>query len=490
MRRSLLYISLILVQFNTWSQNEEDILRMSTTDIFGSARFEAMAGSFGALGADFSAIQINPAGLGRFSSSHFSFSLGAVNARTSSLYNGMESFASNNNVKPGVIGAVFATDKSAENRGTTFQQFSIGWTRLKSFDMERNYEGQNFNSLLDVFANMGYGVTPDFVYDQLPQTTALAYDVYALDFNDNTFEYVSRLTMGDMYHNRSITTDGGIGEFHIGFSENKMNKFYWGIALGIRRINYNEFYHHNEVLLEPDGVTLREFDYMHTLRTRGTGFNLKGGIIYLPSEEFRLGFAFESPTIMNLTDNWFADMSARHDFGTLSIDPQFILEQQFQYRLRTPMRLRPSMAFIINKRGALNVDFEYVDHGRGRLSANLADPFPYSFNLENAEARIQFRPLINTRIGFEYLMTENIFVRGGYALLPQPFKRDLGNVMTPNQTFATGLGLKFNKSRLDISYRALNLRSDYYAFDPSQIENKTEFNTWINSIMFSYALRF
>lgn len=480
----------ILFAIGVTAQNEEDILRMSTTDVFGSARFESMAGSFGALGADFSAIQINPAGMGRFSSSQFSFSLNSINTRTSSSYNGTESSAQNFNMKPGVIGFVFTSDASTENKGTLFRQLSLGYTRLKSFDLERHYEGQNFNSILDVFANMGSQIDPMFIYDTHPQTTGVAYDVYAVDFNESTGEYVPRLTQGDMYHNRSISTTGGIGEFHIGYSENHMNKLYYGFSLGIRRIRYNEFYLHNEILLEPTGVSLREFDYMHTLRTQGTGYNLKGGIIYLPSEEFRLGFAFESPTIMRLQDNWFADMTAVHDFGTLGVEPQFILEQQFLYRMRTPMKLRPSAALIFNGRGALNVDLEYVNYGRGKLRADYDDPFPYNFTFENNEVRFQYRSVINTRIGLEYMVARDVFLRAGYALLPQPFNTSIGNISQPNQTFAGGFGVKINKWNLDLGYRGLNVKSDYFAFDPSKEENRATFNTWFHSFVLSISSRF
>ena len=210
-----------------FSQNENDILRYSTTDVFGSARFEAMAGSFGALGADFSAIQINPAGMGRFSTSNLSLSFNNSSINNEAIYNNTITNSGRNNFTVGSAGAVFTTDLSESNSGRKYSQFSIGYTRLKNFTNTKRYEGQNFHSLLDVFANSGKGIDPEFIFDDRPFTTGLAYDVFALDYDQSNFEYVSRLTSGDMYHNREINTDGGIGEFHIGYSENYMNKFYY-----------------------------------------------------------------------------------------------------------------------------------------------------------------------------------------------------------------------------------------------------------------------
>ena len=490
MKKSFLVIVLILAIQIVWSQNETDVLRYSTTDIYGSARFESMAGSFGALGADFSSIQVNPAGMARFSGSQFSFSLTNTFVSTNGLYNGVSTVERNNNIKPGVIGFVFTSDASNENRGTMYRQLSIGYTRLKSFDFHQRYEGQNFYSLLDVFANMGYGISPDFIYDDRPFTTGLAYDVFALDYNPSTTEYESRLTAGDMYHNREINTSGGIGEFHIGYSENYMNQLYYGASIGIRRIRYNEAYNHNERLLDTVGVSLREFDYMYTQETAGTGFNLKAGVIYLPVDHVRMGLSFESATFANLEDTWSADMTARHDFGELSINPEFLFEGRYSYRVRTPMKLRSSFAYIFNYQGAINIDFEFVDLKRGRLNSSLEDFSGYDFSTENSEVNVQFRSIVNTRIGIEYMLLRDFFVRGGYAFLPQPFKKSIGNITTPNQTFALGVGWKIKNFNLDFGYRLLNLNYDYYGFDPSQLENRTTFKSWMHNVMFTFSSSF
>src|SRR5690554_4460512 len=78
------------------SLKKKDVLRYITTDVFGSARFEAMACSFGGLGADISVMQINPAGMGRFSSSRVAVSFNNSVMSNQTTYNGRES-ASNHN---------------------------------------------------------------------------------------------------------------------------------------------------------------------------------------------------------------------------------------------------------------------------------------------------------------------------------------------------------------------------------------------------------
>lgn len=492
MFRSTVIILSLLLGGITCAQNENDVLRFSTTDIYGSARFEAMAGSFGALGADFSAIQINPASMGRFSSSHASFSFNNTIVQTTGLYNDVQTQSRNNSFKISNAGAVITNDISARNDGRLFNQITVGYTRLKNFDYNRKYEGQNYYSLLDVFANIGYGIDPADIYSQRPFTTGLAYDTYALDFDPSTGEYVSRLTPGDMYHNREINTSGGIGEFHIGYSENYMNKLYYGVSLGIRRFKYEEDYVHTETLLDTTGVSLRSFDYIHNLSIKGTGYNLKLGLLYLPSDFFRIGFAFESPTIVGLEDNWRANMTATHNYGVESVPEEFVPEGRFEYQLKTPMKLRGSFAYILNYRGAINVDIEMARYNAGKLrpEGGAFNTQGYNFAVENQEVQNQFRTVLNTRIGFEYMIIKDVFVRAGYALLPQPYKKSIGNLNKPNQTFAGGLGWSINNINLDLSYRQLRLNSEYYAFDPSKSENRTEFTSVLHNIVFTFSLKF
>src|SRR5690554_1856445 len=96
MKKIFKAVILLLLSQIVFAQNESDVLRYSTTDVFGSARFEAMAGSFGGLGADISAIQINPAGMGRFSSSKLAMSFNNSIIKNNAKYNDIQTLSSHN----------------------------------------------------------------------------------------------------------------------------------------------------------------------------------------------------------------------------------------------------------------------------------------------------------------------------------------------------------------------------------------------------------
>ncbi|MGZ4036892.1 MAG: UPF0164 family protein, partial [Bacteroidia bacterium] len=58
---SSLFISTVVT-----AQNDMDALRYSQTGVGGNARFTSMGGAFGALGANISCLNYNPAGLAMY----------------------------------------------------------------------------------------------------------------------------------------------------------------------------------------------------------------------------------------------------------------------------------------------------------------------------------------------------------------------------------------------------------------------------------------
>lgn len=478
-----------------FAQNEDDMLRLMQTDLHGSARTDGMAGSFGALGADISTMQINPGGMGRYSSSQFGMSLHNNYTESVGIYNDSSSSINSNDVSIGTFGFVLTGDASRENKGRVFRQFTFSYNRLKNFNMQRRYEGQNFNSLLDVFANSGSGIPIEEISNARPFSTEIGLNTDAIFYDSDNFSYYPNLTNGDMYHEREINASGGLGEFHLGYSENYMNKLYWGISLGIRNVNYSHKITHTETLLEPNALpewsTLESFTYEQELEVKGRGYNFKGGFLYLPKEELRFGFAFESPTFHNLSETFMATMTAYHEHEVLTVPEELIPFSEFGYRVRTPMKLRGSLAYIFDLRGAINFDVELMHYGRGRFGAHPSGIYgSYDFEFENELISDLFRPVANIRVGGELLVTQHIYLRGGLGWLPNPFKRSVVDDLSANKTYALGIGWERDKINIDLAYRNLVRFEDYYAFDPSDISNRSVFENNSHIITLSINYRF
>ena len=77
-------VALIFYANKSSAQNDADALRYSMLNYGSTARSLAMGNSFGALGADFSNLSINPAGLGLYRRTEFTispmFSLRSINS--------------------------------------------------------------------------------------------------------------------------------------------------------------------------------------------------------------------------------------------------------------------------------------------------------------------------------------------------------------------------------------------------------------------------
>ena len=94
---------IIIVGFGSMAsaQNEEDALRYSLTKLSGTARYTAMGGAFTALGGDLSSVSLNPAAIGVYRRSEFSFTPAFNFQDTEASYNGTNSEESRLNFHTG-----------------------------------------------------------------------------------------------------------------------------------------------------------------------------------------------------------------------------------------------------------------------------------------------------------------------------------------------------------------------------------------------------
>ena len=127
---------LFLVSVFTYAQEIQDALRYSQDNLNGTARFNAMAGAFGALGGDLSAITINPAGSSIFNNNQIGFSLNNNNLRNKSNYFGTQNRERENSLDLNQLSGVFVF----------YDQTNSKW---KKFALALTYENENnFNTCI------------------------------------------------------------------------------------------------------------------------------------------------------------------------------------------------------------------------------------------------------------------------------------------------------------------------------------------------------
>lgn len=477
MRFKIVLASVFTGAFFAFGQNEVDVYRLSNTYVQGSARFDAMGGSFGALGAESGCIGINPGGFGRASVSAFSFGVIGTSIKTTSHFRGNGESVSNGTSSmdalkvriPNLSGTV-VSDVSSSNSGLIYTQISFGMNRVANFNNSFNYSGQQFESLLDVFASGAAGIDPMTLYDYQPYTASLAYQTYAIDPDINN-NYYPRLNSGDMLHNRTVLNKGGINEFYVALSANYLDKIYFGASVSYNSLNFSESVIHKETLTDTSGVSLRSFIYQYDFTTKGGGANVKLGAIFLPVDFLRLGIALHTPTFYQLTDESTATMQALHNDGVKTVDPSLIPADKFKYRIWTPTKVVGSLGLVFGDNGCLNVDLEYLNYGWGRLKTTNDEAYvDYDYTAENKVVKDQLVDALNIRVGGEWAINNTIFIRGGYGYYPKgdTLARSYGK--SYSQTISGGLGFRINRVYLDLSVRYLMSSSVYKAFYESRTE--------------------
>jgi len=481
------FIVLNLFCGTIYAQNEGDIYRYSKTYHSGSARFEAMGGAFGALGADMSAVQINPAGIGRFSSSQFSLSLGPTINLTNSQFNEASTKALKTSFSVPNFGLVLTNDVSNKNNGNLYSQISFGMNRIANFNQRINYTGEQYASLLDVFTSQAEGYDPNLLSTYFPFSTDLAYITYAIEYDPSNFSYYSYLNTGNVVHDRQIQNKGGINEWYLSYSANRLNKLYYGGALAIRSSNYSEKYTHTETLVDTTGTPLRSFEYAYNLKTKGTGVNLKLGAIYMVTEAFRVGLAFHSPTFSEMTDQWSAEMSTTFQDSIHTTPENYVPEGQYKYRINTPLKVIASGAYVIGLNALISADLEYVGYNMGRLKGT-SDPAyeTYKFEAENEFAKQALTSALNLRVGGEFNIQQKLFIRAGLSVYGAGFDSSQNIDNKPDFSYSGGLGYRIGILALDIAYVNRQIQRNYYAF----IGSTTAVNTSSNSIIVTGSIRF
>lgn len=483
--RDFLFTLFLGIGFHFFCQDVRDLVRFSETQVYGSARFDAMGGSFGALGADLSSSAINPAGYGRYSSTTFGLGFQNTSIRNKAVFNEKETQNKLNSFKLNNLGFVLVNDVSEQNNGFLFYQFGFSYNRIQEFKDSYSYSGQQFASLLDYFCSIAYKISPNSIYDELPFSSALAWDTYAID-QDGQDGYVPRLNSADVIHRRNVKTRGGVSEYNFNMSANYMNKLYLGANIGVRSGKYEENYFHYEQATNSTGQTLDSFQYDYHLKTAGAGYNLKLGLIYLPIENLRIGFSVHTRTFFEFTDDFSADMTSYHKDTTYRIEEVYKPVGNYKYRLRTPQKFVASLAYVFGTRGCLNGDFEFVNYKWASLKTTTDTNYdPFDFSQVNKEAKQQIRAVVNMRLGGELVFNSQYFVRAGLAIYPSAYNQKI-NPTKGTQIFSGGLGFKWKKSTVDLTLKVEHRNFNYYAFP----ESLTVVNSFRNGIVFNYSHSF
>ncbi|MBL7110709.1 MAG: hypothetical protein ISS19_02065 [Bacteroidales bacterium] len=467
MKKILIFaILLSATWFELSAQTAQDALRYSRIFYNGTSRFMATAGAFGAVGADFSTLSTNPAGLGLFRSAEITLSPSFFSSYCSSDYNGYNSADYKLNFALANFGYVytFYTGKPDRSGGIKSISVAFGMNRQNNFNNRLYVQGPNHtSSLLTSFTNILNTppvLNPSDVRYNYPFDIGLAYDCGLIFYDTIQNKYLSDMPYGGVFQDKAISTWGSINEFDISLGGNINDRLYFGLTIGIPSIRY---FYQSSYREEDTGDSIPYFQslrYDYNYETHGTGVNFKAGLIYRPADWIRIGGAIHTPTwYPNMYDYYASSMSAVYD-SVLNYPPQNSPSGAYDYQMMTPFRAIGSLAFFIGQHGFISGEYEFVNYNQARYRAP-GD----SFTDVNSVISADYKAPLNFRVGTEWRIAM-FRIRGGFGYNGAPDKT--GNI-GDRYTISGGFGVYIKRFFGDFAYQWSRSEANFYLYDPALV---------------------
>jgi long-subunit fatty acid transport protein len=436
----------------------EDALRFSRFQSTGSARIMGIGGTQMSLGGDISNIHTNPAGLGFFRRSEFSFSPSISTWTTETNYLGQFQENRTNNFSIPNLSLVISKTKGPLNpskfRGGSF---GISFNRTNHFNNQFGYfsDIQGNTSIIDYFLDQANGIPENQIENF--GLTGLAYQTFLINpitvdeqgnpINNPT-QYDS-FVLGFPFQDETVIQEGRISQTSFSYGANYDNKLFLGAGLGLTSLTYRSRKNYGEEFFDEPLIDSR---INEELFISGFGANINLGVIYKPVEKVNLGINFQSPTWYNMNEEYRASMV--NLFDNFFFEPEDIVLGREEastpvvlgnYNLNTPLRLSGGATFFLGKNGFISADIDYLDYSQSRINSRDFNP-----GADNQEIRILYGQTLNYRVGGEFRF--DIWrIRGGYGYYGDPF-RESSIVNRIGQQYTGGFGARLNKFYVDFAY--------------------------------------
>lgn len=441
-------LGMILISFfNASGQDETDAFRYSQLVPTGTARFSSLAGSMGGFGADFSCLSSNPAGIGVYKRNEFTISPSLYYAKTTSTYNTSDAYDWKYNFNLGNLGAVFVMPVAKK----WFVQFGTGLNRLNNYNnryiikgINQGYFDNTTTSMTDYFAQISNGVADS----NLTGLSDWAYQNWIIDPDTNipiANQYISHIAGLNVNQRKNMSSTGSANEYIFSGGANYNDVVYIGATLGIPFFSYTNSYTYTETLHDSlnTQTLFRSLSSRHTLSSKGTGINLKLGVLYQPFKFLRFGAAFHTPTFYNNIREYYS-----FEYETIwegKTYDDYTFDGKFDYTLTTPYRVLGDIGFIFGKYGFINVHYNFTDYSTMQLFSRY-----YDFEGENEKIREYYQAVHNIGISGE-LNLSPVSLRLGYMYSSNPYQAAADNDGSYH-LITGGIGLRTNHFFTDFAY--------------------------------------
>ncbi|KIA88447.1 OmpP1/FadL family transporter [Kaistella jeonii] len=389
----------------------------SNSALNGSSKYNAMAGSMGALGGDVSVLNSNPAGIAVSIASEISGTLFIENNKNTTTYAGKTLNYKVNKTNLGNTGGIAAFQLNS----------SSPW---KFVNVAVNYSNQSLED-----------------YSETPGNSNLVYDI-----KDISGVVIDNLAFAGHAYNRY----GNLSKMSVGVGGNYDNRIYVGAGLNFHSAAFDQ-YDTAAFTDKTNNTDVYNKQYTPFSET-SNGFSATVGIIGKINHQFRLGAALETPT-------WWSIERVYSEYGNSTTGDGTYRESR---NLSTPLKATLSAAFVANKNFAINVDYSL-----GLTKAKYKVEGPAETELNQLISN-NTKNLSEVKVGAEYRISD-FRLRGGYAFASSPFDTMKINSVPDNggsanvgydnlfvgkrNTIGAGIGYDFKSFYIDAAYQ--NVTSEY-----------------------------
>jgi len=496
---SILLFSLLYTTLQ--AQNITDALRYSQTTIGGTARTVGSGGAFNSLGADFSVLSINPAGLAYYRTSEFTITPSYLNGSQEAFLLDDDVSTRENKVASKFflenIGIVIAKNRPSTGKLRT-SNFGIGVNRIADFNESFSYEGSGQGSITNRFRENANGLFPEEL-DNFE--SGLAFETGAIfDFDEDNFYDTDFIDSDIIRREQTVDRSGGISELNFAWAGNYFEKFSIGIGIGVPIITYEEEKSYTEN--DPGNLIplFNELRFQESLTVSGAGVNLKLGTILTLVKNFRIGASIQTPTRYTISEDFSTSLgySFTTDEGTVDEETSTLRSESpdgsFRYALKSPLTANLGLSYLIitgKINGFISASAEFKNYSSGefdftRFSDNPADA---AYQIEiNEEIDRTLTSVINYNLGGE-LAYSKWRIRGGLILQASPFLADDGAY---NSIRSIGAGFRADRFYIDAALRMSSGEEGYVPYresDPSR-EKLVNITKNFNKLLLTVGYKF
>jgi len=515
----------LAVSLSAAAQDTYESARLLGSDLNGTARFVGMGGAMDALGSDISTITTNPAGIGLFRHSTISASLGFVSQQDAQKFDGL----GKTNMSFDQAGFVYSIRTSEDS----YFNFAFNYHKSRNFDQILSALGsmKNVSSNLITkekdsrgFYYLDLDKKGNWVGYESETSNMMAANYSQLDdLNTNILDdevpYQGEIEkwyfgMAADAYNFDRSHRGWINDFDFCLSGNEDDRFFWGITAGIKDVRYKGYSEYAEGLRMADGTDGGIVTYGDRREIKGTGLDIKFGIIFRPIEEspFRIGLSAATPTWYTLKTNNTTGLDNRSALGErIDNNGQIYrtdygdIENSYKFKFYTPWRFSLSLGHTVGNYLALGAGIDYSDYGASKNRIDDGEDYDWYYDeyyershtdeVMKRHAENTLKGVATFKLGAELKPVPEVAVRLGYNYVTPAYEtngvRDQ-TLRSPGVSYAStsdfvnwegthritaGLGFRLGKMNLDLAYQYSGTNGTFYPFQP---DLKPERNAYVD----------